>query len=200
MSDPAAPDPSDDELLSAFLAGDRTAFDVLVRRHSRRVYGVCHRYFRDQVEAEDAAQETFLTVLRRAETFAGAASFSTWLYRVTINTCNDIARRRSRRPRGAPLDEDKMDHPDVGVEAALEGRELAADLRAALAALDPAQREAVVLHDVLGYPYADIAARTGTAVGTVKSRIHRGHARLAALMRAADGEPSEPLRPPTVQP
>lgn len=192
---------TDEDLVAAYVAGDGAAFDELVSRYQRRVYGICYRYFGDPQDAEDAAQETFLTLLRRAETFTARARFSTWLYRVATNACNDISRRRSRRPQAAAA------APDLAERAADEDpvgtRELALDLQEALLALEPEQREAVVLHDVQGLPYADVAARLGVPVGTVKSRIHRGHARLAAVLRAADDErgsgtePLGPARPPT---
>lgn len=197
---------SDEALVAAFVDGDRSAFDELVRRHARRVYGICLRYFGNAADAEDAAQETFVAVLRRASTFNGASAFTTWLYRVATNACNDIARKRARRPRNAGTDvaqlADVADPDDV-----LANRELRLELRTALQSLEPEQRHAVVLHDVAGLPYADIADRLGVAVGTVKSRIHRGHARLAAVLTQArdlDGapaaEPTDAIAPPTVQP
>lgn len=207
MSGADAPAPSDEALVAAHVAGDAAAFDELVRRYSRRVYGICLHYFRDPAEAEDAAQDAFLALLRRASTYSGRASFSTWMYRVTINACNDIARKRSRRPRPAltPVE-------DLGdlraAEDLLATRELGVELEQALAALDPEQRSAVVLHDVAGMPYAEIATQAGVPVGTIKSRISRGHGRLAAALAhlrspsppaasTAGGEPSPPARPPT---
>ncbi|WP_165491997.1 RNA polymerase sigma factor [Egibacter rhizosphaerae] len=190
---------TDEELVAGVTAGDRGAFDELVDRYADRVYGICYRYFRDADDAEDAAQETFVVVMRRADTFRGQAKFSTWLYRVATNVCNDLARKRSRRPATVPL-EDRHAGPDPEVEDALSRRELNDELRRALAELDDEQREAVVLHDVLGWPQRDIAERAGVAVGTVKSRVHRGHARLAQLLtdRSADEvEPSTDSRPPT---
>jgi RNA polymerase sigma-70 factor, ECF subfamily len=194
---------TDEELLAAFVGGDRQAYEELVRRYATRVYAICYRYFRNEADAEDATQETFVTLLRRGSTFVGGARLSTWMYRVATNTCNDLARKRMRRPRTVPLAGHDRAHPEA-VEELAATRHLDPDLRRALELLEPAQREAVVLHDVVGLPYADIAVRSGVAVGTVKSRVHRGHARLAqTLRRLGDpvaGEPSAPRRPPTVQP
>lgn len=212
---------SDEALVAAFVAGDPDAFDALVARHRRRVYGICYRYFGNAADAEDALQDTFVALLRRADTFGGTAAFSTWLYRVATNACNDLARKRSRRPKTVPLAPESrggdgppgqapaLDEP--GVEEVLATRELGAELVAALRTLEPAQREAVVLHDVYGVPYHEIAARWDVAVGTVKSRIHRAHGRLADALAAADdaagggadaapGEPSASTRPPTSTP
>ena len=187
---------TDEELVAAFVDGDRAAFDEIVARYSRRVYAICLRYFGDPSEAEDAAQETFVILLRRASTYRGGAAFSTWLYRVTTNVCHDLGRRRARRPQ--PVHNDMADeHPSA--DDLLANRELGLDLEQALATLDAEQREAVVLHDVAGVPYADIAARLGVPVGTVKSRIARGHARLATvLVDRRPTEPNRPSNPPTV--
>lgn len=199
--------PSDEALVAAFLGGDHAAFDQLLQRHNRWVYGLCYRYFGNAADAEDAAQDTFVTVFRRASTFTGAARFSTWLYRVAVNTCNDLARARDRRPRTAPLG------PDEGPEGAdpelpqaadvLANRELGMELHAALQRLQPEHARTVVLCDVHGLDHAEAAARLDVAVGTVKSRLHRARARLAgelAHLRTTTGEPREPFvsdDPPT---
>lgn len=207
---PADTLPPDEDLLASFLAGDDDAFDTLVARYERRVYAICYRYFRNAADAEDAMQDAFVALLRRGGTFAGASSFSTWMYRVATNVCNDLARKRARRP--------QRDHTDVaelgdlatvaaGVEEHLSTVTLGPELVSALGELEPEHREAIVLHDVYGLGYAEIAERSAVAVGTVKSRIHRGHARLAAALTAAGaglrtpaGEPSPEPRPPTSQP
>ena len=198
-----APQPADETLVAALVAGDTDAFTALVARYRRRVYGICLHYFRTPADAEDAAQEAFVTLYRRCSTFRGDAAFSTWMYRVTTNACNDLARQRARRPRssdtttvddlaGLPADEDP-----------LATRELSMELNAALRLLDAESRTAVVLHDVQGLPYLDIADRLGVPVGTVKSRIHRSHARLAAVLDhlrqhpGASTEPENPAGPPT---
>ena len=169
-----------------------------MRRYRRRVFGICLQYFGNASDAEDAAQDAFVALLRRASTFSGTAAFSTWMYRVTTNACNDLARKRARRPRSSGDGTQQL--ADVAaVDDVLANRELGVELEAALQRLDPIYREAVVLHDVMGLPQADIAERTGVAVGTVKSRIHRGHAQLAAALTHLR-EPSNPSTPPTGQP
>ena len=197
---------SDEALVAAYVTGEADAFDELVDRYQRRVYGICYRYFGNAADAEDAAQEAFVALLRRADTFAGAASFSTWMYRVTMNACNDLARKRARRAQRTDDDlslREDLAHTTGGVEDELAARDLPDELVTALRGLDEATREAVVLHDVYHVPYQELADRAGVALGTVKSRIHRGHARLAealARSRAADGEPSDRPRPPTRRP
>jgi RNA polymerase sigma-70 factor, ECF subfamily len=197
---------SDESLVSAYVDGEAGAFDELVARYERRVYAICYRYFGNAADAEDAAQEAFVALMRRAGTFAGASSFSTWMYRVTTNACNDLARKRARRPQRSDVDvilRDDLVGTVGSVEDELAARGLPDELVAALRGLDEDTREAVVLHDVYHVPYHELAERSGVAVGTVKSRIHRGHARLAeALQRArtAGGEPSDHQRPPTKRP
>ena len=87
----------DQELLGRYLAGDAAAFDELMRAHEDRVFGICLRMLREREAALDATQETFLTVFRKAGKFAGRSAFSTWLYRVAVNTCYDALRRSKRK-------------------------------------------------------------------------------------------------------
>lgn len=193
----AGEEPTDETLVAAYVDGDAVAFDRLVERHRRRVFGICLRYFGDAADAEDAMQDAFVSLLRRAETFRGGAAFSTWMYRVATNACNDLARKRSRRPRIADTDVSALgdrlavtDDIDHGLDP---------ELAAALDALDPTTRDAIVLHDVHGLAYADIAARLELPIGTVKSRIHRGHARLAAALAPAGEEPGTVPGRPTAE-
>lgn len=162
------------------------------------MFGICLQYFGNAEDAEDAAQEAFVALLRRGSTFSGTAAFSTWMYRVTTNACNDLARRRARRPRSTGDDVTQL-ADTAAVDDLLANRELGVELEAALADLEPDTRAVIVLHDVVGLPYADIAERMGIAVGTVKSRIHRAHGVLAGRLVHLR-EPSTGLRPPTVQP
>lgn len=194
---------TDEALVTAWVGGDRAAFDELVRRYRRRVYGICFRYFGDAADAEDAAQDAFVAVLRRAHTFQGTSSFSTWMYRVAVNACNDLARKRGRRPRRSDADVSTLADELASPDDLMGRRELSMVLEKALAQLDADTRAAIVLHDVQGVPYQDIAERLGMAVGTVKSRIHRGHSRLAVLLTVSDpdtgtlsaGPTSNPLQP-----
>jgi RNA polymerase sigma-70 factor (ECF subfamily) len=182
--------------------GDDRAFDVLIDRYAKRVYAICWRYFGSSEEAEDAAQGAFLALYRGLAGFRGQAAFSTWLYRVTTNACHDLARRNARQPQTVSLDDQRS--PDTNEpydETALDrlaATELQSDLRAALSQLDAEQRQAVVLRDVVGASYAEVAATQGVAIGTAKSRVHRGHARLAELLQPVRNQ-SDVSRPPTMR-
>lgn len=177
--------PEDAELLEQARQGNDGAFAELMRRHEDRIFSLAIRMMGDRSDALDATQETFITVFRRAESFRGESAFSTWLYRIALNTCKDLLRKRDRAP--VPTEESEgaeTEDPSPGPD---ETAALRIDLARALAALPDDYREAVMLHDVGGVPYEDIATATGVAVGTVKSRISRGRRKLARLMEQRPG-------------
>ena len=190
----------DAELLAAALDGDDDAFAGLVARLGPRVHAVCLRYFGDPTLAEEAVQDTFVTLHRRGASFTGAARLSTWLHRVAVNACHDLARARGRRPTELPLDPGRTGEAVPDVADVVADAELDPDLAAALAALDGDQRDAVVLRDVVGLSYEEVAARCGVPVGTAKSRVHRAHAHLAAHLRASSGEPTAGRRRHSTRP
>jgi RNA polymerase sigma-70 factor (ECF subfamily) len=195
---------SDDDtaLVARAADGDDRAFNALVDRYATRVYAICWRYFGNNEEAEDAAQGAFLALYRGLGSFRSQAAFSTWLYRVTTNACHDLARRNARQPRTVSIDGDRsaaVSEPyDEAALDRLAATELQSDLHAALRQLETEQRQAVVLRDVVGASYADIAAAQGVALGTAKSRVHRAHARLAELLEPVRNQ-TDVTRPPTMQ-
>jgi RNA polymerase sigma-70 factor, ECF subfamily len=130
-------------------------------------------------DALDAAQDVFLTCLRKLKGFRGQSAFTTWLHRVTVNVCLDtLRRRRPEQPAGDELPEVPVGDPsDSAVEAV--------DVQRALLQVPAEFRTVLVLHDIHGQPYEAIAETLGTPVGTVKSRLHRGR---VALARALNGE------------
>jgi RNA polymerase sigma-70 factor (ECF subfamily) len=174
-------DPSDEELLAAFLRGDRHSFETLIRRHEDRVFAVCSRMLPERSDALEASQEAFIAAFRRAASFRGDAAFSTWLHRIAINACHDVLRRR--KPDAVP-DEVLSGVPDRSTPVS-ETVALRMDLARALSELPEEYREAVLMHDVSGIPYDQIAAITKAPVGTVKSRISRGRRMLAGLLEPA---------------
>jgi len=191
------------ELVQRWQGGDAGAFELLVRRHQQRVFGLLMRMLGDRDEALDAAQETFLNLHRHGHRFRREARWSTFVYRVAVNAA--LNRRRNLGRRRAHLEALSQQEaagalpgaPASPESAALSG-ELRARVQAEILALPPALRAPVILYDIEGLPYAEIAATLNIAEGTVKSRIHRARQtlrkRLAGLMRESselDGGASE---------
>ena len=164
-------------LLDRYLGGDIAAFDELVRAHEDRVFGICLRMMNDRDAALDAVQETFLTVFRKADRYEAKAAFSTWLYRVAVNTCYDQLRKAKRR-RTEPLPE-TADPADPKGGDDFESVELRPDIEEALLRIPVEFRAAVVLVDLQGLALDRAAEILGIPTGTVKSRLFRGRKQLA---------------------
>jgi RNA polymerase sigma-70 factor (ECF subfamily) len=184
---PGGQEPDDRTLLQAHVDGDPQAFALLVRRHRDRLWAVAMRTLGDREEASDALQDALISAFRNAASYRGEAAVTTWLHRVVVNACLDRVRRRQARP-SVPLGDTEVasrrdDH------AATEAR---LDVRAALATLPQAQRDAIVLVDMEDLSVAEAATVLGVAEGTVKSRCSRGRAALAAVLRPPGTAPAEP--------
>jgi len=186
----AAPPQEESALVARSQAGDLSAFNELVEAYQGQVYNLCLRMLRSVQAAEDATQEAFLAAYRHIRSFRGGA-FRAWLLRIAANACADELRRRRRRPQisleQASEDQERpLDVPDSGEtpeDFALR-RELNRTLQAGLTTLPPDQRLAVVLSDVHGLSYDEIAGNTRVSVGTVKSRISRGRERMRRYLAA----------------
>jgi RNA polymerase sigma-70 factor (ECF subfamily) len=177
--------PSDEELLTRHVDGDRDAFTTLVARHERRVYAICLRMLGNAEDAQDAAQEAFISVLRRATTFRGGAAFTTWLYRVAVNAAIDQARKRGK-VKSVPLGEHVPAHHGAGSDDPGDVVSASVTVQAALTRLPEEFRSAVVLCDLCRLPYNEAAEALGVPVGTVKSRVFRGRAALAIELHSLD--------------
>lgn len=174
-------DPARDRRLIELAAtGDRAAFAELMERHEDMVFAVSLRMMRDREAALDATQETFVTLFRKADRYRGDAAVSTWLYRVTVNTCLDLLRKQRRRP-SEPLP-DHFDPTDPTGEDAYGSAELRPSIEEALAELPDEFRAAVVLSDLEGRPLGEVASILGVPEGTVKSRVFRARRLLAARL------------------
>lgn len=167
----------DTDLIRRVTEGDRRAFDMLMRRHEERIFAVCLRMMRSREAALDAAQDTFLTVFRKAHQFRGDAKVSTWIYRIAVNTCLDRLRAKKRRPT-TPLESvpEPEDSAATDPYAAVELRPVIED---ALARIPDEYRAAIILCDLQGASVAEAADVLEVAEGTVKSRLHRGRKQLA---------------------
>jgi RNA polymerase sigma-70 factor (ECF subfamily) len=203
-----ASDRSDEELVAAAQRGDAAAMDALLRRHYDRVHAVCRRIAGSTRDADDAAQEAMIRVVRNLDRFDGRSAFSTWVYRIATNTSLDELRKRRRRPQLHVVGDDEAPEPvdDVShrtVDAVAD--RLAID--EALAQLPDDFRIPVVMRDVGDLDYAEIALELDIPVGTVKSRIARGRRMLVERLGNQDQppgrpsdvppEPSPPNSPPT---
>jgi RNA polymerase sigma-70 factor, ECF subfamily len=172
------PSPTDDELVAAAQSGDRAALDTLLRRHLDLIHAVCSRLAGNPADAADATQEALIAIVRGLPRFDRRAAPRTWMYRVATNACLDELRRRGRRPR-LGLDDAMAERPDPAppVDRSVTDRLTLDD---ALARLPEEFRVAVVLRDVHGMDYAQIAEVLQIPIGTVRSRIARGRRALAA--------------------
>jgi RNA polymerase sigma-70 factor, ECF subfamily len=167
-------------LVAKARAGDRPALDVLVERYSPRVNRLAAQLMGDFEDARDAAQESLIKLCTRLRQFRGDAQFSTWMHRLVVNTCRDL-QERARVRRAEPLaDSDELAGDDTDPTRVTLLGELRYDLAEGLAALSPDQRAVVVLRDVWGFSYEDIARAVRMPVGTAKCYVHRGRERLRA--------------------
>jgi RNA polymerase sigma-70 factor (ECF subfamily) len=180
----------DSELVERWQAGDSQAFEDLVRRHERRVFRLLLRMLGNREEAEDVAQEAFLSLHRHGHRFRREARFSTFVYRVAANAAlnrrRTLGRNRNRMGELKIQQEAGFDLPPAprNPEDAAAGSEAQARVQEALLALPHDLRIAVVLYDIEGQSYQDVATALGIPEGTVKSRIHRARRALREGLRS----------------
>lgn len=188
---------ADRPLVEEAAAGSREAFDELVRRHQAEMYTLARVLTSGDDESEDLVQETFVRAYRAIARFRGDSTFATWLHRIALNVIKSYLARRGRRPAKASLG-DGSDGAAAGNSADLDSLPSNEDLESAvttrqaidraLACLSDELRELVVLRDIQGLEYREIATITGLPIGTVESRVFRARQRLRPLL--------EPLREP----
>ena len=177
-------------VIDQVLAGDGNAFEALVKANEKGVYNLALRMLGNAEDALDASQEAFFRAYKALGSFRGDSKFSVWLYRLASNICLDMLRKAGRYNEASLTGEDEEDLPlpdsRFDPQAALERSEVRRAVREGLQKLDPAFREALVLRDVNGLSYDEIAQALDLEAGTVKSRIFRARRKLAALL-TADG-------------
>ncbi len=188
------------DLLRRALGRDLDAFNGLVDLHQRSVYNLCLRMLGSPAAAEDASQDAFLSAFRSIHTFRGTA-FRPWLMRIAANACTDELRRRGRRPALSldatlPGSDEHIDVPDptAGPETAALRSEQAGVIQLALLHLPDEQRLAVVMCDIQGFAYDEIATTMECSVGTVKSRIARGREKLRRELASMQEQSLNPDR------
>jgi RNA polymerase sigma-70 factor, ECF subfamily len=164
---------SDPILVRRAKDGDKLALAALCDRYSDRVHRTAQHLLRDPEDARDAAQESLVKLVRRIGQFRGESAFSTWLHRLVVNTCKDVAQAKVAR-RAEPLVEDLREARDGDPFTALAASEARLELRRGLADLPAAQARVVALKDAFDLGFEEISSVTGLPVGTAKCYAHRG--------------------------
>ncbi len=190
---PPPPEISDELLIKQTLAGETRAFDLLVRRHSRKLHAMLMQMVGSEADAYDIAQEAFLKAFRSLRYFHGQSAFYTWLYSIAANQARNFLRRRKREntfsldndEKGAPLeksnelaDGNRLSDPIRQAQI----RDLKQKLELAINELSPAHREVVTLCDIQGMSYAEISELLHISEGTLRSRLHYAHRQLQGML------------------
>jgi RNA polymerase sigma-70 factor, ECF subfamily len=185
-------EPDDRVLVERCQAGELAAYEILVGRYRQRVYSLAYGMLRNEQDAVDLSQETFVKAWQAIRGFRKNASFYTWLYRITTNLCIDFVRKRDRRPT-VPFEEAVDPDSDVDVEIApssqpspseeVRRKELREQIDAALQELSPEHRIVIQLREYEGLDYAEIAKAIGCQIGTVMSRLHYARKHLQKLLK-----------------
>jgi RNA polymerase sigma-70 factor (ECF subfamily) len=185
---------SDETLVARFRAGDDAAFEVLVRRYEASLRKLAFGYLRDRMLAEDVAQESLLLAYRRIDSLGNAEAFRSWLYRIAINRAHDYLRRVARKAElGGEEGEARigqLEAPGDSVERLVK-RDLGRRLAGAVRELPEKYRRPLLLKEIEGMTYAEIAELLGWPMGTVQIRIHRARLRLRERARELFGPPGE---------
>ena len=175
--------------LTAAKKGSAAAFEDLVAQHEKKIYNLCFSTMGNAEDAADMAQETLLKAWRALDRFDGRSSLGTWLYRIAMNTCLDeLRRRRNRQTVSIQALNEKGWEPEDGAGDMAERSAQGQQLRQALALLPEDYRAVLVLRDVQGFTYEEIAQILHCPVGTVRSRLNR--ARKNMMKKLQDGEQS----------
>lgn len=203
-----AVDPSDLELVSRCRSGDQHAFELLVKRYQRKVYAIAYGVVRDPEDALDVSQEAFVKVHRYLDKFQGSASFYTWLYRLVVNVGIDHL-RRTRKARSVEYD-DAIDRTGSVLSAeaivpsslgtnpvkVLEDKRALEAIRDGLETLSPNHRAVLVMRELEGLSYKEMARIMQCSKGTIMSRLFHARKRMQAYLSQALNEPSQTLNEP----
>ena len=192
------PEGYEEELVERLKKRDEAAFVELIKLYEKRIFQLVLRMLSDRGEAEDVAQDVFLTVFKSIDSFRGDSKLSTWLYRIATNHCKNRIKYLDRRARGKKTELDDLSEAErlesVTMSASsqvarpdqqAEANQMERIMRHAIGELDEDQRELVILRDVENLSYEEIQEITGLPEGTVKSRLHRARLQLAKAVRGA---------------
>ncbi len=184
-------------LIHAFMEGDSRAFDKLVLRHKDRVFNLCYGFLNDYQEANDIAQEVFIKVFKSIKKFRQESSFSTWLYRITLNTCKNrvksleyrFTKWRKSIDNPSAQEEDgatmEIKNGSMSPSERLEQKEQSSIVRGAINSLANGKKTMILLRDIEGLSYEEIANITGLNIGTVRSKLSRARNDLRARLEGA---------------
>ncbi|WP_305075340.1 RNA polymerase sigma factor RpoE [Propionivibrio sp.] len=182
----------DQALVERAQAGDKRAFEQLVGKYQRKLGRLLSRFIRDQAEVEDVTQEAFIKAYRALPSFRGESAFYTWLYRIGINTAkNHLVARGRRAPTSTEFDSDEAEsfddaellHDINTPERLLQSKQIGQTVNAAMEALPDELRNAIVLREIEGLSYEEIAVEMKCPIGTVRSRIFRAREAVAEKLR-----------------
>ncbi|HZK43366.1 MAG TPA: sigma-70 family RNA polymerase sigma factor [Syntrophomonadaceae bacterium] len=186
----------EEQLVKKSLQGDTEAFEKLVFQYQKKIYALSYRYMGNEQDAYDMTQDAFLKAFRSLRTFKGDSSFGTWMYRVATNVCLDELRRRKRRIITLSLDEPlatqdgeiekEIPDPSLTADIIYEKKEFSKYIQDILNQMKPDHKTVIVLRDIEGLTYEEIAEILGCSLGTVKSRLSR--ARKTLRKKLADRE------------
>lgn len=183
---------NDQQLVARVQKGDKRAFDLLVLKYQHKIVSLVSRYVHDNHEAEDVAQESFIRAYRALRDFRSESAFYTWLYRIAINTARNWLASNKRRPSapssyesedGETFDETDNLTDNTTPESELASRQIAQTVNKAIEDLPEDLRNAIVLREIEGMSYEDIAQSMNCPIGTVRSRIFRAREAIAEKLR-----------------
>ena len=187
----------DAELVARVQRGDKQAFDLLVLKYQRKIMRLLSRMIRDQAEVEDVAQESFIKAYRALPQFRGESAFYTWLYRIAINTARNWLAQNKRRPsapsayeseEGETFNETDNLTDSSNPESEMASRQIAETVNKAMNDLPEELRNAIVMREIDGMSYEDIAQSMNCPIGTVRSRIFRAREAIATRLKPLLGE------------
>ncbi len=186
---------SEKELIAAAKAGDEHSFELLILQCRTKAYNIALRYLRNEEDAMDALQESFIKIFRYLKNFKEDSKFDTWVYRIVVNTCNDMLRKNSalaaeRTVCGDEEEDCAVKIPDSapGPQEALLRREQIEQILKGMEQLKPEQREVIILRDIQGLSYEEVGSVLQCSIGTVKSRINRARGRLREILLEQNGD------------
>jgi len=178
--------PEDELLIKRAQQGDGKSIEELLIAYEKKVYNIAYRFMGNEADAYDMAQESLIKIYRGIATFKGESSLSSWIYRLTVNTCMDGLRKRKNTPvsleysieKGVAFEDDYTDTP----EAQALSLERSEDIQKAINILSENYKAVILMRDIDGFSYEEISQMLDISVGTVKSRINRGRQKLKELL------------------